>query len=219
MSDGEPIAIIGAGGHARVVIGTLQELGLPVGAIFDDNHNIWGLAILGVPVVGGISRLAKEGYRRAIIAIGDNAARRRLSLQLRGVEWATIVHPHTWVHSSVQIGEGTVVFAGAVIQPEVRIGNHVIINTGATVDHECVIGDYAHIAPGAHLAGRVEIGEGAFIGIGSSVIQCRKVGAWAVVGAGAAVVRDIPERVTAVGVPARVIQSSPQGEEDGEGKE
>ncbi|GIV19729.1 MAG: transferase [Armatimonadota bacterium] len=207
MPGKETIAVIGAGGHARVVIGTLQAAGLPAGAVFDDNPSTWDTEILGVPVLGAVSRVTEEGYRRAVIAIGDNATRRRLSVQLRGVEWVTVVHPQSWIHPSVQIGEGTVVFAGAVIQPEARIGSHVIINTGATVDHECVIHDYAHIAPGVHLAGRVEIGEGAFIGIGSSVIQCCKVGDWSVIGAGAAVIRDIPGGVTAVGVPARVIKS------------
>ncbi len=207
MPDKESIAIIGAGGHAKVVIGTLQAAGLSAAAVFDDNPSVWNTEILGVPVLGAVNRLAEEGYSRAVIAIGDNATRRRLSVQLRGVEWVSVVHPRTWIHPSVRIGAGTVVFAGVVIQPEARIGNHVILNTGATVDHECIIHDYAHVAPGVHLAGRVEIGEGAFIGIGSSVIQCRKVGAWAVIGAGAAVVRDIPDGVTAVGVPARVLQT------------
>lgn len=190
-----------------MVIGTLQAAGLPAGAVFDDNPSVWDTEILGVPVLGAVNRLTEEGYNRAVIAIGDNATRRRLSVQLRGIEWVTVIHPHAWIHPSVQVGAGTVVFAGAVIQPEARIGSHVIINTGATVDHECIIHDYAHIAPGAHLAGRVEIGEGAFIGIGSSVIQCCRVGAWAVIGAGAAVVRDIPGGVTAVGVPARALQN------------
>lgn len=207
MSDKESIAIIGAGGHARVVIGTLQAAGLPVEAIFDDNPSVWNTEILGIPVLGAVNRLIDEGYKRAVIAIGDNATRRRLSVQLRGIEWVSVVHPHTWIHPSVQIGAGTVVFAGVVVQPEARIGKHVILNTGATVDHECIVDDYAHVAPGVHLAGRVEIGEGAFVGIGSSVIQCCKVGAWAVIGAGAAVVRDIPDGVTAVGVPARALQT------------
>lgn len=209
MSHGERIAVIGAGGHAKVVLGALQALGMPVTAVFDDNPSTWGTQILGVPVVGAVSRLREEGYRRAVIAIGDNATRRRMAAELRGIEWVRVVHPQAWIHPSVQLGEGTVVFAGAVIQPEARIGSHVIINTGATVDHECLVHSYAHLAPGVHLAGRVEIGEGAFVGIGSSVIQCCKVGAWAVVGAGAAVVRDIPDGVTAVGVPARVIKSHP----------
>lgn len=209
MSQGERIAVIGAGGHAKVVLGTLQAVGMPVAAIFDDNPATWGREILGIPVVGAVHRLVEEGYQQAVIAIGDNATRRRMAMEFQAIQWVTVIHPNAWIHPSVQIGEGTVVFAGAVIQPEARVGNHVIINTGATVDHECIVHNYAHIAPGVHLAGRVEIGEGAFVGIGSSVIQCRKVGAWAVVGAGAAVVRDIPGGVTAVGVPARVIKSHP----------
>lgn len=190
-----------------MVIDTLQAVGLPVGAVFDDNPSTWGTQILGMPVLGAINRLPEEGYRRAVIAIGDNRTRQRLSAQLQGIEWVTVIHPHAWIHPSV--GIGTVVFAGAVIQPEARIGNHVIINRGAVVDHECVVHDYAHVAPGVRLAGRVEIGEGALVGIGSSVIQGCRVGTWTVVGAGAAVIRDVPDGVTAVGVPAKVIRTNP----------
>ncbi len=200
------VVVIGAGGHARVVIATLQAAGHTVQAVYDDNPAVWGTEILGVRVHGTTDLLAASESVEAVIAIGDNAARLRIARRLQNLKWLTVVHPHAWVHSSVQMGAGTVVFAGAVIQPEARIGEHVIINTGATVDHECTVQDFAHIAPGAHLAGRVIVEEGAFIGMGSNVIQTLRVGAWTTVGAGAVVIRDLPAYVTAVGVPARIVK-------------
>lgn len=200
------VAVIGAGGHAKVVIGTLQAAGYPVGGVFDDNPAKWGQEILGVPVKGAIQQVSEAGFTEAVIAIGDNTVRQKLARQMDNLRWLTVVHPHTWVHPSARIGAGSVVFAGAVIQPEAQIGEHVIINTGATVDHECIVSDFSHIAPGAHLAGRVVVEEGAFVGMGCNVIQGCRVGAWTVVGAGAVVVRDLPAHVTAVGVPARVIK-------------
>ncbi|MER3472561.1 MAG: transferase [Armatimonadota bacterium] len=200
------VAVIGAGGHARVVIGTLQAAGYTVGGVFDDDPTKWGTEILGVPIIGAVQEITRTGLAQAVIAIGDNAVRQKLARQLNDLRWVSMVHPHAWVHPSVEIGAGSVIFAGAVVQPEAKIGEHVIINTGATVDHECIVADFSHIAPGAHLAGRVVIEEGVFVGMGSSVIQGCRVGAWSIIGAGAVVVRDLPAHVTAVGLPARVIR-------------
>jgi len=215
VRDNSPIAVIGAGGHAKVVLATLQAIGYGTFVVYDDSPDKWGTEMMGVPVRGPVERIAEDRILRAVIAIGDNDIRRRLSIKIRGIEWLTAVHPHAWVHSSVRLGAGTVVFAGAVIQPEARIGDHVIVNTAATIDHECVVGDYAHIAPGAHLAGRVEVAEGTFIGMGCNVIQCLQIGKWSTVGAGSVVTKPIPDHVTAVGVPARVIKRHLRGETNG----
>jgi sugar O-acyltransferase (sialic acid O-acetyltransferase NeuD family) len=205
----DAIAVLGAGGHAKVVIATLQAAGFTVAAVFDDDAAKQGSALLGVEVQGTLAEFANSSYRHAVIAVGSNATRMRLAErlqnQLQNIEWVIAVHPQTYVHSSVKLGAGTVVFAGAVVQPDAVVGAHAIINTGATIDHDCLIGDFVHIAPGTHLAGEVRIDRGAFIGIGAAVIPSRKVGEWATVGAGAMVVNDIPARATAVGVPARVL--------------
>ncbi len=208
------VAVIGAGGHAKVVIATLRAAGFTVQAVFDDNPSRTGFEVLGVPVLGPIDSLVNAGFSVAVIAIGDNAVRQRIAQRLTHMQWLTAVHPNAWVHPSVRLGAGTVVFAGAVIQPEAVVGEHVIINTGATVDHECTVHDFAHIAPGAHLAGRVTVEEGAFVGMGSSVIQTVRIGAWTTLGAGAVVTQDIPAHVTAVGVPARVVKRHPETMED-----
>ncbi len=200
-SEENKVIVIGAGGHAKEVISTVNACGREVLAV-DDDPEKWGSDVLGVEV----SALDEKCGNGAIIAIGNNGRRkdRARSLSFR---WETIVHPVAWVAPSAKLGQGTVVFAGAIIQPDVVIGEHVIVNTGATISHDCVVGDFAHIAPGAHLAGGVQIGEGALIGIGSSLIPQVNVGAWTTVGAGAAVIGNLPEHVVAVGVPARINKS------------
>jgi len=205
--------IIGAGGHAKVVLSTVLEAGLSVDGLFDDDPQKQGIEILGVPVIGTVSNAKRRGPARGVLAIGDNRTRYCLAQELTGWEWLTVVHPKAYVHPSAKLGPGTVVFAGAVVQPEVQIGAHVIVNTGTTVDHDCTVGDFVHLAPGAHLAGNVTVEEGAFIGIGAVVVPGVKVGAWTVVGAGAVVVEALPPRVTAVGVPARPVKSVRHGGE------
>lgn len=200
----DSVIVIGAGGHGKVVVSTLLAAGIDVAGIFDDDERKWGLEILGVPVGGPVVKA--EGHDLlAVLGIGSNGARKHLADTL-GMGWATAVHPQAWIHPSVRLGEGSVVFAGAVIQPDAKVGKHVIVNTGALIDHDCEVGDFAHVAPGTQMAGQVTLEEGAFLGIGSSAIPGVRVGAWATVGAGAAVVDDLPGGVTAVGVPARVLE-------------
>lgn len=197
-----PLVVVGAGGHAKVVITTARALGWTVDRVVDDNAARWGQALLGVPIVGGSAIALDDPDAIAIVAIGDNAVRDRLARAAR-CQFATLVHPRALVDASVALGDGTVVFAGCVIQPDARLGRHVIVNTAASIDHDCVLGDAVHIAPGVRLAGAVVLGDGAFMGIGSSAIPEARIGAWTTVGAGAAVVGVLPPHITAVGVPAR----------------
>lgn len=199
------IFVIGGGGHAKVVIATLQAAGKDVAGIVDDKPSTKGQYLLGVPVIGTREEVGAR-IGRAVIAVGANSIRRQIAESLPGVEWVTAVHPSAVVHESVTIGAGSVVFAGAVIQPDTRIGDHVIVNTGASVDHDCTVGDFIHIAPGCRLAGNITVGDGAFLGIGSSAIPGVRVGAEAMVGAGAVAIGDVEAGATVVGVPARVVR-------------
>jgi sugar O-acyltransferase (sialic acid O-acetyltransferase NeuD family) len=202
----KPVCVLGAGGHAKVVISTLLVSGYTVEAVYDDNPERWGSQLMGVPIMGPIESLVDHREMVAVIAIGDNSVRQRVASKFLHVTWLAIVHPRAWVDPTAKLGPGTVVFAGAVVQPETQVGAHVIINTGATVDHDCRLGDWVHVAPGTHLAGEVQLEEGVFVGIGGSIIPGCRVGRWTTIGAGATVVRDLPDHVVAMGVPARPIR-------------
>jgi len=203
-----PVVIVGAGGHAKVIIGILEEMrAWEIAGCTTAGGS--GAESPGCPVLGGdevLPGLRASGIRHAFVAIGDNRVRRLISEEVRRAGFTLInaISPRAVISPSVQLGHGVAVMAGAVIQVAAVLGDGAIVNTGATVDHDCHVGPYAHIAPGVNLAGRVEVGEGAFLGIGSCVIPGIRIGAWAVVGAGAAVIEDVPEGVTVVGVPARV---------------
>lgn len=192
------IVVLGAGGHAKVVISTIVAAGGAIAGIYDDDEGKRGRSILGHTVNASPSECRGD----AVIAIGDNAQRERVARAMT-YQWRTVVHPSAHVDPSAILGAGVVIFAGAIIQPDVVLGDHVIVNSGATIDHDCSVGDFAHIAPGVHLAGGVQVGRGAFFGIGSVVLPGLKIGAWATVGAGAVVIRDLPERAVAYGVPAK----------------
>lgn len=217
LVDEQAVAIVGAGGHAKVIIGILRALGVPIFGAFDDEEARCGHEVLGVPIRACLSAVPGVG-RLAVLAVGDNAARKELAEQL-SLQWRACVHPRAWVDPSTIMGEGTVVCAGAMIQPDVRIGAHAIVNTGATVDHDCVLADYVHLSPGVHLAGGVSVEEGAFLGTGARVIPRVRIGAWAVVGAGATVVKDLPPMGVYVGTPARAKGAEPGSMVSGAGSE
>lgn len=189
--------LYGASGHAKVIIDTLEAIGMKIDYVVDDNASISSL--LGYEV-----RRDSGHYDSAIVSIGDGRIRKKIVSRLDVKEWVKAIHPKATVSPHASIDEGTVVMAGTVINSGVVIGKHCIINTGATVDHDCVIGDYCHIAPGVHVSGGVIIGEGSWIGVGSCVKQGVKIGKWATIGAGSVVVKDIPDGVTAYGCPCRV---------------
>jgi sugar O-acyltransferase (sialic acid O-acetyltransferase NeuD family) len=203
----KPVWVLGAGGHAKVVIDTLRATGAwDVVGLLDDDGARWGTEYLAIPVEGEISDqlIGRFGVEFAVIAIGSNYARAKIATRLtHTISWVNAIHPTAHLASGVRLGVGCVVCSGTIVQPDAVIGDHAILNTMCSVDHDGIIGKFAHIGPGAHLGGNVKVGEGALLGVGSCVAPGRMVGAWAMVGAGAAVVNDIPKGVTAMGVPAR----------------
>lgn len=202
------LIVVGAGGHAKVVVATARAAGFRVAAVVDDAPGRWGSAVLGVPVAGPSDPVLHDPAAQVVLAIGGNAARRQRAAGAR-CRFVSLVHPSAVVDPSVALGAGSVVFAGAVIQPDAVLGAHAIVNTGASIDHDCVLGEAVHVAPGTRLAGNVTLGDEVFLGIGAVVIPGVAIGAGTTVGAGAAVVHDLPGGVIAVGVPARVVRRGP----------
>jgi len=210
----ERFAIVGAGGHAKVVVDALLTSGHEVLGFYDDNPTLLGAEpIPGVKVLGDTEHLPgnlQHGNGAVILAVGANRVRFRLSRRL-SVPYGVAYAPSAVLGRGVRIGKGSMILPSATVNIDTVIGEHVILNTSSSVDHDCAIGDFVHIGPGAHLGGGVVVGEGTFLGLGSSVIPGIRIGRWSVIGAGAVVTKDIPDDCTAVGVPAKVIKTREEG--------
>lgn len=189
--------LYGASGHGLVIKDIIEAQGGVVDGFVDDNEKI--------SVYDGLKVLhSAEDLSPIIVSIGVNKTRRKIVESLKG-RFGVAIHPSALVSPSAEIGEGTVVMAGAIINAGVKIGRHCIINIGASIDHECVIHDFAHIAPHATLCGQVQIGEGSLVGVGASVIPCIHIGDWCTIGAGAAVIDNIEDNMKVGGVPAKLL--------------
>ena len=195
------LVIIGASGHGKVIADIELMCGYADILFLDDNPAVSQCA--GFPVVGTSSMAGKLGGRcDYVVAIGNPMARERIQESIDG-KLVTLVHPNATIGRCVEIGEGTVVMAGAVVNSDTVIGKGVIVNTCASVDHDCRIANYVHVSVGAHVAGTVDIHERTWLGIGSCVTNNVSICSDCMVGAGAVVVRDIDVSGTYVGIPAR----------------
>jgi sugar O-acyltransferase (sialic acid O-acetyltransferase NeuD family) len=198
------IAIIGAGGHGRVVADTAERIGYSEICFLDVNYpekqqsGEW-------PIVG---KPEACGDWVKFVAIGNNSIREETCKVIGLDGMPTLVDSSAIVSRHSKIGRGVLVVAGAIINVGTEIGDGCIINTGASIDHDCVIGNFAHISPGAHLAGGIEIGNKSWIGAGAVVREGIKIGDNVIVGAGAVVVADIPDSQIVVGNPARPIKEN-----------
>ena len=208
------VVIIGAGGHAREVAEILRQQSgerLSVLGFVVDDPGIHAETIGGLPVLGNWSWL--EGTDRSdlflICAIGLPDVRKQLVERavMQQFRFTNAISPLAYISPQARLGEGVMIFPFSFISAASSIGDHAIVNAGATVSHQTSVASYGTLSPGVHVAGNASIGEGCFLGIGASVIQGVTVGRWSIIGAGAAVIRDVPEYVTAAGVPAKVIKA------------
>lgn len=205
VADNRGVVVVGAGGHAKVVVELLEAMGERVAycvARVDSDA-----LCLHVPVLRGdenLRLLRQEGFDRVFIAVGSNRLRGELSAAAErlGFELINAISPSAVVSPSARLGRGIAIMANAVVNAGAVVEDLVIVNSGATVDHDCHIGERAHIAPQCGLAGNVRVGAGSLLGIGCSVIPGISIGSEVTIGAGSVVIRDVPDGVTVVGVPA-----------------
>lgn len=205
-----PVVILGAGGHARVLLEALRSVSRPIAGIADADASRTGETVMGVPVIGTDEKVFdfRTDEIELVNGIGSVASTLKrgelfAAFKAHGYRFATVVHPSAVIASDAELAEGAQVMAGAVIQVGARIGTNSIVNTRAAVDHDCRIGANVHIAPGVTLSGSVRVDDHVHIGTGATVIQGVHISANSVIGAGSVVLRNVPEGATVYGVPAR----------------
>lgn len=204
----ENVLLIGAGGHCKIIIESLDTEKYVLKGILD-SYAPKGTYICGIPVIGtddDAKWFYEQGIHFAVVAIvGDLKLRRMLldKYQRIGFRFPMIVHKTCNISPSAQIGEGVTLLANSCVNAEAKLDNYVTVNTGAIVEHEVCIGENSHIAPGAVLLGRSKIGKETMIGAGSTILQQVEVGDGCTVGAGSVVLTDIKKNNIAYGNPAK----------------
>ena len=207
------IIIIGAGGVGREVsliiekINKLKSTWNLIGFI-DDNINSWNRIINGYQIIGGmdlLETLPLDTY--VVIAIANYNVKKKIVNKINNkFKFATIIDPKVYIHDYMTIGEGTIIYEGAIITANIQVGNHVIISPKCGIGHDSIIKDYVSLLWNVNVSGNDVIEEGVMMGSGSTIIQGKKIGKGSIIGAGAVVIDDIDSFTTAVGVPAKVVK-------------
>ncbi len=205
------IILVGAGGHAAVILDILKAQiakGEKIkfkGFLDDSNKKQW----MGYPVLGSTLNINhfNEENTYFILAIGSNKIRYKLIQKYKHLKFYTAIHPSAIIGSQVEIGDGTVVMPNAVINANSQIGQHVIINTGAIVEHDNLIEHCAHVASNATLCGGARVKALTHIKSGVTVVQGITVGSQSIIEAGSTVMNDLPNQVIASGSLAQIIKS------------
>lgn len=200
------LIVVGAGGHASVVIDAARAAGVSDIAVVDERATISHVG--SAPVFASLSLVA--GATHFIVAVGDNAARaaefeRALAA---GLEPYSVIHPTAVISPEALIAGGVFIGALAVVNPGAVVRTNAIVNTAAVVEHDCSVGAHAFIGPRATLCGGCSVGDGALVGAGATLIPLTSVGEGSVVGAGAAVTENFGAGLTVVGVPARAVRGA-----------
>jgi sugar O-acyltransferase (sialic acid O-acetyltransferase NeuD family) len=210
------VVILGAGGFARETYWVFLEDNAEkkkwnVVGFVDDNSKLHGTALCNVPVLGGFDWLGQNTAKNFQVVCGVGNPRSRKAIAARasalGLDFCTVVHPNVRMSRWVELGAGTIVTAGCILTTQINVGPHTIVNLDTTIGHDTIIGAYCNINPGCHISGYVKLGDGVDFGTGAVIIHGKSVGDWSIIGAGAVVAEDIPSKVTAVGVPCRVIKN------------
>lgn len=204
------LVILGAGGHAKVVMDAALLMRQWSEIVFLDDSSQGKTEFMGAPLLGDRTLLGTTLLPQncdIAVAIGNNNIRGQIFELVAdlGFSFPVIQHPSAVVSQTAEVGAGSVLFANTVVNPDVKIGKGAIINTSASVDHDCVLGDFVHISPGARLAGSTLVGDFSWMGIGSCTREGSTIGNHCIVGAGAVVVSNIPDNTTAVGIPAKTL--------------
>lgn len=208
------VIILGAGGHAKVVLECLDHAQYEAVGFLDKDNMRQGEKVSGLPILGDDSDPAKwlsQGITCCIVGIGhmgNPKLRNKLYLTYRnaGYELVTAIHSTAQVSPHAKIGAGTVIMPGVILNADAVIGNNCIINTGAIIEHDAHISDGVHVAPGCIITGAVKICENSFVGAGSNVINGACIHHDCIIGAGSVVITDLPECSVSVGSPARIIK-------------
>ena len=209
------LIIIGASGFGREVAWLVERINAakPIWAIsgfLDDNEAIHGSLVGGYQVLGGCDKACEHRDAYYVCAVGVARVRRNIIGKLESLitkpNYATLIDPSVLISDKVEIGCGCMICAGNIITVDITLGKHVIVNLGCTIGHDAIIHDFVTLYPSVNVSGITEIDECVELGTGVQIIQGKKIGTETIVGAGAVVVKDLPEKCTAVGSPAKPIK-------------
>ncbi|MBQ0733116.1 NeuD/PglB/VioB family sugar acetyltransferase [Aquimarina celericrescens] len=206
--------IIGAGTQGQVYASYLKEAGVDIIGFIDDNPDLQGNMVLGIPVLGKYKDLFLKEFKDKIqdvyCPIGVNSVRVEYlsTLKKEGYGIPGFLHHTVSIAPDVTIGEAVYMLAGNIVMPHTTIGNYIMINMDSTIAHHVTLEDGVFMSSGVNIGALIHVKEKAYIGMGvTAMTGINEIGKDTLIGAGTVIIKDVPDYTTVVGNPGRVIKT------------
>lgn len=212
--DAIPVWVLGARAYSLAFADAFADLPgqRVVGFVENRERDRAGTKHDDLPVIWVDELVKYRDTHRAMCSLGTTFRQEFVAqVDALGMAFATWIHPTSVISRRSTLGAGSSVNIGGIVAGFTNIGCHVHINRGVTIGHHTTIEDYVTVGPGCNVAGNCHIGAHTYIGIGATVIDGIRIGHHCVIGAGAVVTKDLPDRVLAVGVPAKIVKENVEG--------
>jgi sugar O-acyltransferase (sialic acid O-acetyltransferase NeuD family) len=217
MDSLKELYIIGAGGFGREVADIVDSVNqraptYRLAGFIDDNEELHGRIINGIPVFGGraeLGRLARTREIYAVIAIADTKIKRAIASGLDGLDgvvWANIIHPAAAISRHCETGGGNIVQAFCSVNANARLGSHCAINIGSIIAHDAQLGDGVSVMCLCAVNGNARLGDGVYLGSNVMILPGLAVGADAFICAGSGVFHDVDPGAVMRGNPAKRVR-------------
>lgn len=160
--------------------------------------------------------MEKYNFSKGIIAIGDNWIRKlfvdRILKISPNFNYINAVHPKAEIGKDVEIGKGTVLMPGVIVNANSVIGDFCILNTNSSLGHDGRMEKFSSLAPKSCTGGNFRLGKHSAVCLGANVIDNITILEHSVIGAGSLVVGNIEDHVLAYGAPAKKVRNRRPGE-------
>jgi sugar O-acyltransferase (sialic acid O-acetyltransferase NeuD family) len=195
------LILVGGGGHCKSCIDVIEEDGkYKIAGIVDLPPKL-GEKILGYEVIGcdhDLPELRKK-FSNFLITLGQIKTpniRIQIFERIKNLNGTlcVIISPYAHVSQHAQLGEGTIVMHGCIINAAARVGHNCIINTKALVEHDAVIGDHCHISTASVVNGNTFVDTGTFFGSNSVTRESIRIGENSMIGCGLRINHSLPKQ-------------------------
>lgn len=199
------------GGFVAYNFDNFDSDGFEIQGFLDDDPQKHGKVFYGYPVLGNVGLLDKEADKIAVvIGIADPFSKKNVRERIASshIVFPALISKHAWISNKVTIGDGVVIYPGVTVNYHVNIEEFVLINQNCSLGHDSRLSKFSTLAPGVCLAGFTHLGECVNIGINAAIKQSVHIGSGTIIGGMSMVIKDMPENITAVGVPAKIIKEN-----------
>jgi sugar O-acyltransferase (sialic acid O-acetyltransferase NeuD family) len=208
------LCIYGAGGFGKEVYDIASRI--------NDKHHQWDeiLFVVDSAYINGdsyegrliafedISNELDLNNLEVIIANGEPMVRKQLYAKIKAmnIKLATLIDPSAIISDTATLGEGIIVAPFSHVTSSTVLGNNVVVNAHTIIGHDITIGEHCVVSTNVSIGGSSIIGAESYIGLGAQTKDRLSIGEQVIISMGAIVFKDIPDKMIAMGNPARPLR-------------